>query len=316
MKLFQKNTRKKKTYSKSKKWKRGLFIKDMPNSKFKKRKNKRILKFLKHLDINIGKHNIVYIYLWALLLIVWVAAFFILWPYFKIQTINIVRQDNLSNINIAYKSLENIRGTHIMANDQISLEKSIKSYQENIKQVQVSRDLPNKLDIKIKSYEPIFNTKLNQKNYIILENGSFVPEKENPELRNLVIITSKISSSIPDYKNVIEPTYMNQIRMIYDEIKTNMIRINITNMTYYPIEREVIVDIEGGTKLIFDLESSITPQVKRLAVFDMENRKIDLPGIIYIDLRVRDKVFFCTTETEYQCVINLRDIYPQPVVEW
>jgi len=35
----------------------------MPDTKFKKRKNKRILKFLKHLDINIGKHNIVYIYL-------------------------------------------------------------------------------------------------------------------------------------------------------------------------------------------------------------------------------------------------------------
>ena len=315
MKLFQKNTRNKKTYSKSKKWKRGLFIKDMPDTKFKKRKNKRILKFLKHLDINISKHNIIYIYLWVLLIIIWSAAFFILWPYFKIQTINIVRQDNLSNINIAYKALENIRGTHIMANDKIALERNIKGYQENIRQVEVSRDFPDKLDITLKSYEPVFNTSLNKKNYIILENGSFVPEKPNPDLRNLTIITSKISSSIPDYKNVIETEYMNQIRRIYDEIKTNMIRINVTNMTYYPIEREVIVSIDGGTQLIFDLESSITPQVKRLAVFDTENRQIDLPWIIYIDLRIKDKVFFCTTETEYQCVINLKNIYPQQVTE-
>ena len=311
MKIFQKNTRKKKSYSKSKKWKRGLFIKDMPNAKFKKRKNKRILKALQFFDINISKHNVIYIYLWALMLLLSLIAFVIFGPYFKIQTINIVRQDNLSNINIAYKSLENIRNTHIMANDARTLENSIKSYQENIKQVSVSREFPDKLDITLDSYEPVFNTKINEKNYIILENGSFVPEKENPELRNLTIITNKISSSIPDYKNVIENEYMDQIRMIYNDIKTNIIRINILNMSYYPIEREVIVEIEGGTQLIFDLESDITPQVKRLAVFDTENRQIDVPGIIYIDLRIENKVFFCTTETEYQCVINLKDIYPQ-----
>ncbi len=315
MKLFKKNTRKKKSYSKSKNWKRGLFIKDMPNAKFKKRKNKRILKALQVLDINISKNNIIYIYLWVLIIIVSIVAFMILGPYFKVQTINIVRQDNLSNINIAYKSLENIRDTHIMANDERTLEKNIKSYQENIKSVSVSRDFPDKLDITLKSYEPIFNTKINEKNYIILENGSFVPEKENPSLRNLNIITSKISSSIPDYKNVIEAEYMAQIQRIYNEIKSNMIRINILDMSYYPIEREVIVDIEGGTKLIFDLESDIRPQVKRLSVFDAENRQIDLPGIIYIDLRIKDKVFFCTTETEYQCVINLKNIYPQPIVK-
>ena len=315
MKLFKKNTRKKKTYSKSKKWKRGLFIKDMPDTKFKKRKNKRILNILKHLDINIDKHNIIYMYLWGVIVIVWLILFAILWPYFQIQTIDISRQDNLSNINIAYKSLENIRGTHIMANDAITIEKSIKSYQENIKDVSVSKDFPDGLNIQVNSYQPIFNTKINKKNFIILENGSFIPEKEDPTLKNLTILTNKISSSIPDYKQVIEQEYMNQIRLIYNEIKTNIIRINIVNMTYYPIEREVIVEIDGGTDLIFDLESRITPQVKRLAVFDTENRKIDLPGLIYIDLRIQNKVFFCTTETEYQCVINLKNIYPQPVAD-
>ena len=198
----------------------------------------------------------------------------------------------------------------MLSNEQ-TIGNSIRSYQENIQDVSISRKLPNKLDVVISSYDPIFNTKLNDKNYIIVENGSFIPEKENPELRNLTIITKKNSTSIPDYKKTIDLEYMNQIRSIYNEIKINIIRIQIKDIVYYPVEREVIVLIEGGTKLIFDLEKEIIPQVKRLAIFDTENIKIDLPGMIYIDLRVQNKVFYCTTETEYQCVINLKNIYPE-----
>lgn len=104
---------------------------------------------------------------------------------------------------------------------------------------------------------------------------------------------------------------MDQITAIYEEIKTNIIRIQIKDIIYYPIERELILAIEGGAKLIFDLGKPVTPQIKRLAIFDTENIKIDIPGMVYIDLRIKDKVFYCTTETEYQCVINLKTIYPE-----
>jgi len=63
MKRFLKNTRNYKLRSHAEKRKKRLFIKDMPNAKFKKRKNKRILKFLKIFDIKISKNNIIYIYL-------------------------------------------------------------------------------------------------------------------------------------------------------------------------------------------------------------------------------------------------------------
>jgi hypothetical protein len=36
---------------------------------------------------------------------------------------------------------------------------------------------------------------------------------------------------------------------------------------------------------------------------------IDKTPIIYIDLRIKNKVFYCTTENEYQCISNLKSIY-------
>lgn len=313
MNTIFKKKRNSKFRSATKKTKRKLFIKDIGKIKFKKRKNKSFLKFLQFFDLRIDKNNIVYIYVWGILVLLGLIGFVMFGPYFQIQTINIARQDNLSNINIAYKSLETIRWTHIIQNDRLSVERNIKNYQENIKTVSLSRKWPNKLDITIWSYEPIFNTTINKKNYIILSNGSFIPEKNDPNLKQLRIISNKRSSSIPDYKKVIDKEYMDQINTAYKEIKTNIIRIQIEDMSYYPVERELILGIEGWAQLIFDLGKPITPQVKRLAVFDTENIKIDIPSVVYIDLRIKNKVFYCTTETEYQCVINLKNIYPENI---
>lgn len=290
-----------------------LFIKDIKRSKFKKRRNKSILKFLQLFDLKIDKNNVVYLYIWIVLLLLWVVWFIVFGPYFQIKTINIVRQDNLSNINIAYKALENVRGTHIMFNDSSTVESYIKSYQENIESVSVNRKLPNKLDVLIGSYEPVFNTNIKWKNYIITKNGSFIPEKANSELKNLTIISEKPLSSIPDYKKIISVEHMEKIESIYKEIQTNIIRIQIKDIIYYPTEREVIIDIQWNTKLIFDLEKTVWVQVKRLAIFDTENIKIDAAELLYIDLRISNKVFYCTTETEYQCVTNLKNIYPENI---
>jgi len=258
-----------------------LFIKDIKRSKFKKRRNKSILKFLQLFDLRIDKNNIIYVYIWVILLLAWIVWFILFGPYFQIKTINIIRQDNLSNINIAYKSLEHIR------------------------------DTPNKLDVLIGSYEPVFNTNIKWKTYIITKNGSFIPEKANSELKNLTIVSEKPLSSIPDYKKVISEKHMEKIETIYKEIQTNIIRIQIKDIIYYPTEREVIVDIQWNTKLIFDLEKTVWVQVKRLAIFDTENIQIDVPELVYIDLRISDKVFYCTIETEFQCVTNLKNIYPE-----
>ena len=311
-KIF-KNKRNTKFRSATKKVRKRLFIKDLKKNKFKKRRNKKVLQFLHLFDFKIDKHNALYIYTWILLVIFIGVGLVVFGPYFKVQTINIVRQDNLSNINIAYKSLENIRGTHIMLNDKLSIEKNIKNYQENIQNVEISKNLPDKLDIAISSYKPLFNTEINGKNYIIVENGSFIPEKKNPDIRDLTILSKKRSSSIPDYKKIIDVKYLQQIVSIYNEIKINIIRIQVKDIIYYPIEREVIVSIGWWAKLIFDLESPVIPQVKRLAIFDTENIKIDTASMMYIDLRIKDKVFYCTTETEYQCIVNLKNIYPEKI---
>ena len=89
----------------------------------------------------------------------------------------------------------------------------------------------------------MFNTVLNNKNYVIVENGSLIPEKENADVRDLRIITTKNTPTLPDYKKTFKVEHLQQLSSIYDEIKLNLIRIQIEAIAYYPIERESIVTI-------------------------------------------------------------------------
>jgi hypothetical protein len=80
-------------------------------------------------------------------------------------------------------------------------------------------------------------------------------------------------------------------------------------MYYFPTEREAHIDLKTGTKLIFDFMGDVDEQIKKLLIFHKEQFNLKEAKIIYIDLRIKNKIFFCSQEDEYKCILNLKNTY-------
>lgn len=83
-------------------------------------------------------------------------------PYFQIapSKVIIARTDTLSDINIAYKSIENVYGQSIFLFSTDEVIKNLTDLQKNITNVKVSRLLPNGLKIVVSSSPSVFSTTL------------------------------------------------------------------------------------------------------------------------------------------------------------
>lgn len=73
-------------------------------------------------------------------------------PYFLIKKINVVRQDDLVNPSIVYKSIEGFRYTSIFFVPLYKIEESIKKHQPHISFLKIKRIFPDTLQIVAESF--------------------------------------------------------------------------------------------------------------------------------------------------------------------
>jgi cell division septal protein FtsQ len=100
-----------------------------------------------------------------------IALIFILFgPIFSVQNIQIFRDDNITEMNLAYSSVDNIREKRIINIDEENIKTRIKEYQNNIKDINISFTLPNTIKINLASYPIYFNTIIHNKPYYITQN--------------------------------------------------------------------------------------------------------------------------------------------------
>ena len=97
--------------------------------------------------------------------------------------------------------------------------------------------------------------------------------------------------------------------MIIEKLQKNIVNTQIENIYYLEVENELHVKLWSWVLLIFDLSENIDMQIEALAVFNKEAKGINKTWIVYIDLRVSGKIFYCETDREYQCKLNLKDTY-------
>jgi hypothetical protein len=95
------------------------------------------------------------------------------------------------------------------------------------------------------------------------------------------------------------------------QLEENFINIEFTNLYYYETERELHIDIWNWKLLIFSIawDISVNTQIEKLAIFNKDYFKIDKTNFVYIDLRIKNKVFYCSTEEKTQCEKNLKGLY-------
>ena len=267
--------------------------------------------YLNKINHFLNKYSNKWYYLYIILFIIISLVLYIsYWPTFKIKYIEIIKQDNITNMNIAYKATDKYRWSNIFSIEKKDILKRLKDYQQNIKNINTSIKLPNTLKININSYKTIFNTTINWKTYLITENWTLIPSTYSKDLKELKIIYNFDKNKFLDYKKVLNSDFLKKITFIVNQTKENIIDINIKELKYYIIERELHIKTDKNTILIYNLSSQIKEQIKKISIFNKEKININKSNIIYIDLRIKNKVFYCTNEKEYQCIQNLKSIYP------
>jgi len=259
--------------------------------------------------------NIIYMGIFPITLIIW--AFVIFGPIFTVKHIQILRNDNITEMNLAYSSVENIRDERIVYLDEEVIKEKMKEYQNNIKNIDITFNLPDTIEIKLDSYPIYFNTIINEKTYYITQNGTLIPGKPREEFKNIVIKNTISNTTLPDYNQIFHQEHIENIYNAYNYLEENILTSKVKLIDYYPIEREVHFKLENDVLLIYTLSRSLDEQIEKTVIYDTEHNPISDNNVIYIDFRVREqvwenkkeKIFYCTKETEYQCYENLKKIY-------
>jgi|GEM_PF-974073 len=174
--LFFRNIRFKKRLKAERKRLYGWYQQETP--KFHTRRNKYKLFTLKlHFDNasnEIKNLNTYYIILGVILTLASIyLAFFS--QYFQVKNINIVRQDDLLNINMAYRSVEGFRYKPIFLTNTPEMEQLILTHQPNIVKIQARKLLPDTIQVIAESSPKVFVFKRESQSYAITKNGVLVP---------------------------------------------------------------------------------------------------------------------------------------------
>lgn len=297
------------SHSKRKNNRNRLILSKIEQTSFIKKRNSYVIK-----NINLDVFKILWnnknnYYIWFSLILFFLLIYVIAWPIFKVKNIEIIKQDNITNMLIAYKAVENFRWDSIFNIEKKEVLNRLKDYQHNIRDIKTNITLPNTIRIIIDSHKWIFNTTVNDKSFIITENGTFIPSSFSEELDKLKLITKWLNNKFIDYKRILDSKYINKIYKIKNSIEENLISIQLEELTYYITERELHIETTNNTTFIFDLNVEPNEQIEKISIFNKEHLNIEKNSIMYIDLRIKNKVFYCTTENEYQCIQNIKSIY-------
>ncbi len=235
---------------------------------------------------------------------------FLFSSYFSIQKIYIERTDELSNINIAYKAIWDYYWESVVMIDSDEIENKIISYQKNIKSVEVRKMLPDSIKITLTSYKWAFNTQMFWREYIVSNNWIFIPIKNSTKLKFANIhFKDPDTLWIIDYKNILRQSDIKKIWELLNKVSRNLSNLKVKNLDYFPTQKELHINDENSSKYIFDLTQNLDEQVSKTKAYFEKYSKTIWPKIIYMDLRIIWKIFYCDETEKNNCYSNLKRIY-------
>ncbi len=316
--MFQKISQKIKKWKfikKLKKERKSIFIETHEKSKsFKKRKKYNIN--LPKFENIFSKKNLRYLYISISFIVVISLIILIFSPILNIKKINIetnLEWKNLVDINILYSATDKFRNKNILFINEENIKELLMNYEKNIKEVTIDKWIfTNSLDIKVVSFDWIYYSNISWRNYIISSNWVLIPANNNKIvwLKEIRLKKNLDRNAIFDYKKIFDEKYLTKIDIITKKLEQNILWIKVINIYYFEKERELHLNTQNNTKLIFDINWDVEWQIKKIAIFNKENSNIaKTEGIIYIDLRIKNKIFYCTKEEEYNCNNNLKILY-------
>lgn len=234
--------------------------------------------------------------------------------YFRISPSKVIieRLDAGSDVNIAYKSIEDFYGAPIFRTDTKDVSRAVIAMQKNIRKAEVSRLYPNGLKIVLSSWGPEFVTYFPQyeRYYGVTSNGVLVYAKNrDPNLPVLDIVDPELAEAgFLDYREGVSEEAMRRIALIRNGIKEALPGIVPAKFTFFRLEQEVHVALDNGSRIIFSLDGTEPRQVSTLAFWNSQEAGILAKNTVpYVDVRVGAKIYVCRDEN--LCKSNLSRIY-------
>ena len=291
-----------------------LLLSKIDQVKFRKKRKSININFSKSKINFLNQKRYIPYFLISIIVLILLTIITFLWPIFNIKYIEITKMDNITNMDIAYKSVEDFRWKNIFNIKEIDVFNKLKNYQDNIRSLDMTIKLPNTIKLEIWSFKEIYNVVINEKNYSILENWTLIPKNNfNEELKLINLKKDFKDNMFLEYRKILNPEYLSKITEIERLLKDNIVDIIIKDIVYYETQRELHITTENDVIIIFTLDWNINieEQIKSLVIFNQEREQISKSSIVYIDLRVKNKIFFCPDENYNTCERNIKSIYSQ-----
>lgn len=196
--------------------------------------------------------------------------------YFRISPSHVIieRLDSGSDVNIAYKSIEEFYGAPIFLINSGDVAKSVISMQKNIRQADVSRLYPNGLKIVLSSWSPEFVTYFPEleRYYGVTGNGVLVYSKnKNPALTELNIIDPELAEAgFLDYREGVSEEAMSRIITLRNSLKEALPGVTVGKFAFFRLEQEVHVFLDSGARLVFSLDGTEKRQLSTLVFWNSQ----------------------------------------------
>lgn len=230
--------------------------------------------------------------------------------FFKLQTIVVTRDSAYINPQAVESFLQSYKSKNIFLIDTGEIKQKLMDNFPVIAFIETNKAIPQTLRIKITAY-PIFSRIMHEgskKEYFLNTNGVIVVPEENQITEEMLLVELPkyqelseeqyrdlltLYTQIEEGKKMFSKEYMSFFQKIVTIYEKNF-EPKMKRMIYYPIERELHIEVAGGALLYIALGKDIETQFFMLKTFITNNNvALEKAEYAYIDLRIKDKVITC-----------------------
>ncbi|MBP9779023.1 hypothetical protein KBD33_00200 [Candidatus Gracilibacteria bacterium] len=248
-------------------------------------------------------------------------------PYFQVSPSNVIIESINPGIdlNIAYRSIENIYGKSLFLLNEEQTALNIKNSLKNVSHIRIEKLYPSGLKILITGSPILYKTTIIGFNKVwgLSENGVLIPNivsGSGTDYKNLEITSEALKGEIfLDYKQIIDDTTMKSIQKVVELFRTEFANLTIAKIRYFIQEDEVHVLFENGGIIILSIQNNKQGEADNrlenlsasfiglLRYHEDHDTELIAGSIHYIDARIPRKLFIC--RDKILCQSNLISVY-------
>jgi len=275
----------------------------------KRKKNRLFSKKIEFENVfeNVQKKNF-YVYLLLGIALIFVLYVLLYSKYFAISRIEISRQSDAVNTVLAYEATNRFRKTPIFFAEKDVIAQSIRNFQPHVEIQSIRKIIPGTLSITLSAFPSLFWFFVGDAYYEITENGVIIPASPRESIRVLEIKEMDMTGVL-EYKRFFERGKMVTIADFLQTIVQKYPLLDIQTVQYYTVSQELHIVNEKWVRFLFDLNRDLAVQLRKLNTFYTQYQSVIKKWLVYVDVRINEKIFYCGLESEFQCRLNLKNIY-------